>query len=115
MAEAYAGWAIVELMGHRHMAGQVSSVAQYGCEMLRIDVPTTPPVTQFYGGGAIYCVTPCSEATAREVVGKARPASVCALLDYAPRTPMADGPSPYGSPALDLGDDDTFGADDENG
>lgn len=69
---AYEGWAIVELMGHRVIAGQVSEASQYGTAMLRVDVPGKEDgsacVTQFYGGSAIYSMTPCDKATACEVL-----------------------------------------------
>lgn len=75
---AYEGWAVVELMGHRRIAGHVSEVAQYGTAMIRIDVPTTegPPITQFYGGQSIYCVSPVSEEAARAVALRNKPAPV---------------------------------------
>lgn len=70
--EAYTGWAIVELMGHRVIAGQVSEAAQYGAAQLRVDVPGplvgNIAVTQFYGGSAIYSLTPCTEEAARQVL-----------------------------------------------
>ncbi|MGE5801580.1 MAG: hypothetical protein ACM358_04945 [Gemmatimonadota bacterium] len=65
MATGFEGWAIVELMGHRKLAGHVSEVTIAGAAMLRLDVPSEPPVTQFYGGAAIYCITPTSEELAR--------------------------------------------------
>lgn len=70
-ADAYEGWAIVELMGHRVIAGRVSEESQYGAAMLRVDVPGNDDstcITQFYGGSAIYALTPCDEAAAREVL-----------------------------------------------
>lgn len=71
-ADAYEGWAIVELMGHRVVAGRVSEASQYGASMLRVDVPMITEnaiaVTQFYGGSAIYAMTPCDEAAARKVL-----------------------------------------------
>lgn len=53
MTEAYEGWAILELMGHRRLGGQVSEVTQYGAAMLRLDVhgldATKPAIaTQYY-------------------------------------------------------------------
>lgn len=36
----YEGWAILELIGHRRLAGEVSEVTMYGSSMLRIDVPS---------------------------------------------------------------------------
>lgn len=39
---AYEGWAIVELMGHRRLAGYVRQAEQFGVAMLRLDVPEHP-------------------------------------------------------------------------
>lgn len=58
-------WAILELMGHRRFAGLVSDVELFGARMVRIDIPSSPPATQFYGPSSIYCVTPTDEATCR--------------------------------------------------
>lgn len=65
---AYEGWAIVELMGHRQVAGRVSEVQIAGATLLRVDVPGRDEtvVSQFYGGASIYCLTPCDEAAARD-------------------------------------------------
>jgi len=60
-------WAIVELMGHKVVAGLVSKSEMLGKPMLRVDVPATsvyPEFTQFYGETAIYCVTFVSEQVA---------------------------------------------------
>jgi hypothetical protein len=81
MTEAYEGWAIVELMGHRRLAGYVREAEQYGATMLRLDVPDAEDgsdliATQFYGGSAIYCVTPTDEDTARKVAALAQPSPV---------------------------------------
>jgi len=68
---AYEGWAIVELMGHRQTAGKVVEVQMAGSTMLRIDTPGRDGATitsQFYGGSAIYCLTPCDETTARQAL-----------------------------------------------
>lgn len=34
---AFEGWAIVELMGHRRLAGFVREVSMFGASMLRLD------------------------------------------------------------------------------
>lgn len=71
---AYEGWALVELMGHRQTAGKVSEVTMAGSAMLRIDTPGANGemvASQIYGGSAIYCVTPCDEATARTALDDA--------------------------------------------
>lgn len=70
---AYEGWAIIELMGHRQTAGRVAEVQLAGVPMLRIDTPGKNGkflATQFYGGSAIYCATPCDEATAKQFLAK---------------------------------------------
>lgn len=74
--EKFASWAILELMGHRRLAGYVQEQEFAGAGMVRIDVPSVPPVTQMYGVSAIYCLTPCTEQTAREVAGRCGPAPV---------------------------------------
>ncbi len=61
-------WAIVELMGHKVVAGKVSKSEMLGAPLLRVDVPGTsvyPEFTQFYGTGSVYCVTFVSEEVAR--------------------------------------------------
>lgn len=79
MSEAYEGWAILELMGHRRLGGTVQEVTQYGAAMLRIDVhgldATKPALaTQYYPAAAIYCLTPTTEETARRLGETTRPA-----------------------------------------
>lgn len=72
--EKFETWAIVELMGHRKLAGKVSEQIIAGAPLLRIDVPEVPTgnggamipaFTQFYGAGSLYCLTPTSETVAR--------------------------------------------------
>jgi hypothetical protein len=61
-------WGIVELMGHKVVAGQVSKSEMLGKPLLRVDVPATstyPEFTQFYGEASIYCVTFVSEEVAK--------------------------------------------------
>jgi hypothetical protein len=70
--EPYAGWAILELMGHRKLAGNISFVLG----LLRIDIPCEPAVTQFYGMPAIYCFTPTTEEIARGLAAKINTAPV---------------------------------------
>lgn len=78
---AYEGWAIVELMGHRQRCGRIREVSAFGCNLLRIDIPVpgeAEPVTEFYGGSAIYAIRPVSEAYAADTVrrqGDIRPAN----------------------------------------
>ena len=76
----FEGWAILELFGHRRLAGYVRPEEQYGQAMLRIDVhpgeATEAVATQWYGGASIYCLTPTTEAIARAVAKGNRPAPV---------------------------------------
>ena len=61
-------WAIVELMGHKVVAGKLTKTEMFGEPMLRIDVPTTdafPAFTQLYGKSAVYCITFTSEEVAQ--------------------------------------------------
>jgi hypothetical protein len=61
-------WGIVELMGHKVVAGLISKSEMLGKPLLRVDVPATSAYgefTQFYGEAAIYCVTFTSEQVAR--------------------------------------------------
>lgn len=66
-AEAFAGWAVLELMGHRIRAGEVREVEIAGGKMLRIDIHCGDGVvlTEFYSTAAIYALRPCSEEIAR--------------------------------------------------
>ena len=66
--ERFAEWAILELMGHRRLAGFVSDVEIAGTTFFRLDVHTEhePITTQFYSPAAVYCITPATEAIARE-------------------------------------------------
>jgi hypothetical protein len=72
----FAEWAILELMGHRRLAGRVQEVAVCGQGLLRIDIPCEPPVTQYYGIGSVYCVTPTTEELARAIARNWRPEPV---------------------------------------
>ena len=60
-------WAIVEIMGHRKHIGRVRNVQKYGAGMLEVNVPNrdgSVKSTHYYGGAAIFAVTPISEAQA---------------------------------------------------
>lgn len=59
-------WGVVEVMGHRRLAGWVSEEVRFGVTMLRVDVPMEngPAVTQYYHPNSLFSVTP----TTTEVV-----------------------------------------------
>lgn len=58
-------WGILELMGHRRLAGLVSEMTIAGVGFLRIDIPKTADkgletdsaVTQIYSPSSVYCFT----------------------------------------------------------
>jgi hypothetical protein len=78
VSDPFEGWAIVELMGHRRLAGHVSEQEIAGTGMLRLDVPAAagPGVTQFYSPSALYCLTPTTEDIARKVAARLLPRPV---------------------------------------
>ena len=65
MSEPFKGWVILELMGHRRLAGYVVEQEVAGAGMLRIDVfagqDEAAIATQFYSPSAVYCMTPSTE------------------------------------------------------
>jgi len=75
MSEPLQGWFIVELMGHRRLAGRVTEQTIAGVGFLRVDVPGVgdePIATQFFLPTAIYALTPTTEAMARRVAEASR-------------------------------------------
>jgi len=72
-------WAIVELMGRNVTAGLIQSVPVAGTEMLRVDVPAVEEFegyTKFYGGTAIYAITPTDEESAKHVIYSIQPRAI---------------------------------------
>jgi len=68
MSEAaeFKTWAIVEVMGHVEYAGFVTAETIAGAAMLRVDVPDVEgrgAFTKYLATGALYGISPCSEAT----------------------------------------------------
>lgn len=106
---AFQTWAIVEIMGHRRLAGWLTEQQIAGAGFLRLDVPATDPdagfdATQLYRPDSIYCITPCTEDTARRAAGIGRVAPVQQWELPAPKKPSGDW---YGNDSqADDGDDD---------
>ena len=75
----FEGWCILELMGHRRLAGYVRETTLAGVGVLRLDVPEdgdAAAATQFYPPSSLYCMTPVTEAVARSVARSNRPQPV---------------------------------------
>jgi DNA polymerase-3 subunit epsilon len=65
MTDKFDQWCIVELFGHNQIAGRVTEQSIGGLSFVRVDVPQTTkrdPFTKFYGGGAIYAITPAEQS-----------------------------------------------------
>jgi hypothetical protein len=89
MAESSDGtfkeWCILELFGHRRMAGLMTEQQIGGVSFLRLDIPKKCPVgfgnpaemtTQFYSPQAVYSITPTTQEIARELAVAFQPEPV---------------------------------------
>lgn len=77
--ETFDEWAIVELMGHRRLAGRIREVQLAGAGFLRLDIPAAgddPGRTQYIAPGSVYALHPVDEATARAAAAQWRPTPV---------------------------------------
>jgi hypothetical protein len=78
--EKFEEWAFVEIMGHKRYAGKVTEQAIGGASFVRIDVPeidlptgdVLPPFTKLFGAASIYCISPCTEETAKAFAASIR-------------------------------------------
>lgn len=96
-AEDFESWAILEIMGHRQVAGFVRDVVLFGNRMARVEVPEVPATTRktwewkdghdvqvevpvpaipgftaYYGGSAIFSCVPTTEELARMAAAQFR-------------------------------------------
>lgn len=75
----FAGWVILELLGHRRLAGWMQEVQIAGAGFLRIDVPTGTEdgaMSQMYPPSSVYAITPTTEEIARAVAKGCQPEPV---------------------------------------
>jgi hypothetical protein len=112
MAETFDEWAVLELMGHRKLAGRVTEATLAGGAFVRLDVFTDgdkAQATQFYAPGAVYCITPTTEANARAFAVQNVPRPVERWELPAPKEPRSrDTAEPF---AADIAGDDPNDAD----
>jgi hypothetical protein len=97
----FRSWCIVEIMGHQRFAGLVTEESLGGTNFVRIDVPETagvPAFTKLFGSGSIYCITPCSEETAKRAVEAFRKVP---FYEFSALRPVR-----IGGPSDEDGDDD---------
>lgn len=60
-------WALLELMGHRKLAGKVSEETIASQTFIRIDIYSSEnkiELTQYYNASAVYCMTPTTKEIA---------------------------------------------------
>lgn len=95
MSEPLKGWFIVELMGHRRLAGYVTEQTIAGAGFLRVEIPGIGTedgkvATQFYPPSSVYCLTPTTEPIARSVALNSWPEPVTAW-ELRPRPALETG------------------------
>lgn len=140
---SFEGWAILEIFGHQRYAGFVTTEAFGQAVLFRVDVPpleereritkhygydddgkSVPPgstvkesavqgYTKFFGPGAIYAMTPCTQEAAREAVASMQPRKV-SVVSMPPEAQVAALPPRFTDNDDDDEDfDDTADDDDE--
>jgi len=136
----FEGWAVVEVFGHQKYAGFVTTEAFGQAVLFRVDVPplperervttyyghdddgkSVPPgstvkevavqgYTKYFGPGAIYAMTPCTQEAAEKAVASIQPRKV-SLVSLAPDAAVLP---PHQDEDDDESDDDhAFDDDDE--
>lgn len=90
--ETFESWAIIELFGHNQIAGHVTEQAIGGASFIRVDVPEVdgkPAFTKFFGGDAIYAITPTTEEIATEAASRldVRPVALWVVPEAKPQLP----------------------------
>lgn len=98
-AAPFAEWVILELMGHRRLAGRLTEQEIAGKGFLRLDVPAVGDqlaASQLYNPASVYCITPTTEDVARAVATRSTPAPV-SRWELEPARPLSDvdGEGPF--------------------
>ncbi len=77
--ETFDQWVILELLGHRRLAGHVREVQLAGAGFLRLDIPATDghgEQTQYISPSSVYAMHPTTEAIATAAARNFRPQPV---------------------------------------
>lgn len=77
----FEGWAIIEQLGHKRIAGYVTDVVLAGAGFLRVDIPGGDGkmvATQFISPQTVYAITPTTEEVARRTAALDQPRPVTA-------------------------------------
>ena len=73
-------WAIIELMGHRKVAGKVTEENIGGASFIRTDIYVTGDevkITQYYNPTAVYSITPVTKETAVKYAARNIETPIC--------------------------------------
>lgn len=118
--EGFDAWALVEIMGHKRLAGRVCEHVIAGQAFVRVDVPEVvdgdgeaiAAFSKFIGPGSIYAITPIAEEIARQMARSLseRPVPVWELGNLtrglpAPSRANYEGVGMEGDPDDDFDDD----------
>jgi len=77
--ERFEAWGIVDLFGHKRLAGRITEQTIGGETFIRVDVPQGDGFhTRLFGKGAIYGIALTDETIARETAKAAAPRPVSA-------------------------------------
>jgi hypothetical protein len=104
--QPFRSWALVEMKGHRREAGLVTEAA-FPAGWIRLDVPRgTDPAdgwaaTRLIEPAAGYCMTPCTEALAREFASAHQPQPVTEWDLPSQRQALTEPPRHNGPEAYD--------------
>lgn len=91
--QTFSEWGILELMGHRRLAGKVSETTIAGGTFIRIDIPGTnsrKEFTQYYSPAAVYCISPTTEEICRQLAAQYTPGPVHRFELPEPEQPKAN-------------------------
>ena len=106
----FEGYAVLELMGHRRLAGYVREEEHFGVGLIRIDVlhgetEEREVTTQYYSPSALYALTPTTEEVVRAA---ARRNDVAPVQRW--ELPAA---KPREEPAVDFEEEEPFDGEEE--